>query len=90
VVGSAVEMPLRQRFAVVGRLRELRRAELAAEVEGKLIEMAVEEGDAVEAGKTVVARIEDTWAALAVRQYEAEVAAAKSELGQAQRDLDYL
>jgi len=80
VVEPAIEMPLRQRFAVVGRLREVRRARLAAEVEGKLIEMPADAGDAVVAGQTVVARIEDTWAKLAVRQFEAEVAAARAEL----------
>jgi len=90
VVEPAIEMPLRQRFAVVGRLREVRRARLAAAVEGKLIEMPADAGDAVVAGQTVVARIEDTWAKLAVRQLEAEVAAARAELDQAQRDLDYL
>ncbi|MCG8512225.1 MAG: hypothetical protein MI741_23655, partial [Rhodospirillales bacterium] len=37
-VGSVEEMELKQRFSVVGRLREIRRATVSAEVSGKVLE----------------------------------------------------
>lgn len=81
---------LRQRIAVVGRLHELQRATVAAEVEGKILEVPVEEGDPVIGGETVLARIDGVWAEQNLRRAEADVAAAQATLDQSELDLQYL
>ncbi len=81
---------LRQRVAVIGRLREVRRATVAAEVEGKVLAVAVREGDAVVGGETVLARIDGVWAELDLARTQAEVAAAQATLDQSELDLGYL
>lgn len=89
-VGRATQETLQQRFEVVGRLEEVRRATIAAEVEGKVIAAPVEEGDRVEAGETVLVRIDPVWARAALQMAEAQVASARAELDQSRRDLAYL
>ncbi|MEZ6193834.1 MAG: efflux RND transporter periplasmic adaptor subunit [Phycisphaerales bacterium] len=81
---------LRKRIAVVGRLHELQRATVAAEVEGKVLEVPVQEGDPVIAGKTVLARIDGVWAEQNLKSAEADVAAAQATLDQSELDLKYL
>lgn len=81
---------LRKRIAVVGRLHELQRATVAAEVEGKILEVPVQEGDPVIAGKTVLARIDGVWAEQNLKSAEADVAAAQATLDQSELDLKYL
>ncbi len=89
-LASVQQQAVQNRFKVVGRLNELRRATVAAEVSGKVVTVPVDEGDAVVGGKTVLARVEDTWVKLDLASAQAKVEAARAELDQAQRDLDYL
>lgn len=89
-VALAQTQSLRQRIAVVGRLHELQRATVAAEVEGKVLEVPVREGDPVIAGQTVLARIDGVWAEQNLRRAQADVAAAQATLDQSELDLTYL
>lgn len=89
-VDTALMQPLEERLAVTGRLREIRRVTVTAEVAGKLIAVEVEEGDRVAAGKTVLASIDPTWADLRVAAAEAELAEAQANLDQNENDLAQL
>jgi membrane fusion protein, multidrug efflux system len=89
-VGEARAEKLRQRTAVIGRLREVRRATVAAEVEGKVLAVPVQEGDPVIGGQTVLARIDGVWAKLDLARTQAQVAAAQATLDQSELDLSYL
>jgi len=79
-VGRAVQKPVQPNRTLVGRLVEVRRVVASSEVSGKIVEFPLEEGDLVEAGKTVLARIDDIWARLALEQQQAEWVAAAAEL----------
>lgn len=87
---TATSADLRDRFEVVGRLREIKRSTVAAEVEGKVLKLPVEEGDAVVGGQTVLAEIEGVWTRLAMQAADAEVAARQARVDQAQRDFNQL
>ena len=88
---AQVEMQtLQHRVAVVGRLEEVRRVTVTAEVEGKITELAVDEGDRVAGRETKLAQIDEVWANLNLKAAEADVAAARAELDQAKSDLDQL
>lgn len=89
-LGVATNADLRDRFEVVGRLREIKRSTIAAEVEGKVLTLPVEEGDAVVGGQTVLAEIEGVWSRLALQAAEADVAARRAMVDQAQRDAQQL
>ncbi len=89
-VADAVSEQLRPRTAVVGRLREVRRATVAAEVEGKVLAVPVREGDPVVGGETVLAEIDGVWAGLDLARTQAEVAAAQATLDQSVLDVSYL
>lgn len=82
--------PLRERVTLIGRLEEVRRVTVTAEVEGRIVALAVREGDAVVGGQTAIASIDRVWADLALRSAEAELAAAAAELTQARSNLDQL
>lgn len=75
---------LRSRWSVIGRLHEVRRSVVASEVEGKIISMEVEAGDAVTAGETVLARIDQVWGRNALVRAEAALTEAKANLAQSQ------
>ncbi len=84
---------LEQRRQVTGELTPTRRAHVAAEVAGRVLHIAVEIGDEVEAGQ-VIARLDDRIASLEVIRREAELLSAEAEvnereaqLEQAERDL---
>lgn len=81
---------LQHRVAVVGRLQEVRRVTVTAEVEGKITDLAVNEGDRVTGGETKLAQIDEVWANLKLKSTRADVAAAQAELDQAKSDLDQL
>lgn len=81
---------LQHRVAVVGRLQEVRRVTVTAEVEGKITDLAVDEGDRVTGGETKLAQIDEVWANLNLKSAQASVAAAQAELDQAKSDLDQL
>jgi membrane fusion protein (multidrug efflux system) len=89
-VGTASTEALQQRFEVVGRLQEVRRATIAAEVRGKVLDVPIEEGDRVEGGQAVLARIDGVWAEAALAAAVSRVASAEATLDQSQRDLEYL
>ena len=96
-VDRALTQMLQARWQVVGRLREVRRSVVAAEQSGRIVQLDVEQGDVVEGSRTVLARIDDVWAKLALAaaqatlsQAKAGVAEAQANLTQAQRDLSYI
>lgn len=89
-VASSRNDTIQQRFRVVGRLREIRRATVSSEISGRLIEVPVEEGDVVTGGKTVLAKIDDIWAKADLAAAEAQVAEAQSSLAQAKQDFEML
>ncbi len=81
---------------VTGELRSLRRSSLAAEEPGLVVELPVEEGDAVEAGD-VIAVLDTTLAQIAIDSASAQIKATESDIkrinverAQAQRDLDQI
>ena len=74
---------LQNRAALVGRLREVRRSVVAAEVTGKIVEMLVDAGDVVTGGRTVLARIDSVWSKHRLALAEANLAAAWSEEAEA-------
>ena len=63
-VGLVEMQTLQDRVNVIGRLREVRRVTVTAEVEGKITNLAVDEGDTVEGGTTKIAQIDEVWANL--------------------------
>lgn len=89
-VGAVDMQTLQQRVPVIGRLEEVRRVTVTAEVEGKITELKVDEGDAVQGGQTTVAQIDRVWADLRLQAAEAEVTAAQAELKQSENDLQQL
>lgn len=89
VVNSEMK-PVQQRFRVIGRLQELRRATVAAEVEGRVMDVAIEEGDRVVGGETVLAKIDDVWTKASLAAAKADVAEAQASLEQAKLDLAIL
>ena len=89
-LAEAQSKALRQHKPVVGRLRELKKAVVAAEVEGKILEVPVETGDRVVGGETVLARIDGIWAEQNLKRAQAQVAAAQATLDQSELDLKYL
>ncbi len=96
-VAQIEQQTMQNRWSVVGRLREIKRSTVAAEQEGRVIEVDFEEGDAVHQGETVLARIDPVWAELALRSAKAQlgegqasVAEAEALLDQAKRDLEQI
>lgn len=96
-VGTVESRHLQARWDAIGQLQEIQRAVVAAEQPGRVMQMAVQEGDAITAGQTVLAKIDDIWAQLALdsakamlTQAQASVAEARAQLDQAQRDRKYL
>jgi RND family efflux transporter MFP subunit len=78
-LGVASTQTVQDQWEVVGRLQQVRQSVVASEVSGKVIEMAVDAGDRVEAGRSVLARIDDVWAQIGLRSAEAELAAAQAD-----------
>lgn len=81
------ERTFRPAVAFTGTLLAVNRAELKAEVTGRVTRVAVQEGDTVAAGALLGAQDEDDYA-LGVQAAEAQVAQAKAQALQAQRDND--
>ena len=78
---------LEDAIAVTGNLQPLERAEVRARLEGDLLGVYVREGEPVRAGQ-LMARFEASEQAGSARSAAADVAAARSELGTAQWNLD--
>ena len=70
-----------------GEVRPKRYVNVGANVSGRIVELRVEEGDAVEEGQ-VLAKIESERYEAGERQSQAAVAAARAELQRAEADLD--
>ena len=94
VVDAAVTRELAQLRSVTGEVRSLQRALVAAQVEGVVEALDLNEGDAVEHGQ-VIARLDDEIARLDVEEARALVEAAEgsrqeaaANLDRARRDLD--
>ena len=81
------ERTFRPAVAFTGTLLAVNRAELKAEVTGRVTRVAVQEGDTVAAGALLGAQDEDDYA-LGVQAAEAQLAQAKAQALQAQRDND--
>ncbi|MFG0249328.1 MAG: efflux RND transporter periplasmic adaptor subunit [Phycisphaeraceae bacterium JB051] len=86
-VGTIEQKQTQIRWDVVGRLIERKRSIIAAEQNGRIIELDVEEGDTVVAGKTVLAKIDPVWAKLSVDAAQAQLDQAKAMLEQAKAQL---
>ena len=89
-VGNAEVETVQSRFDVVGRLQELQMSTIAAEVEGKVLSVPVEEGDRVKAGKTVLAEIDPVWSDLNLKKAEADINARTATLEKDEADLKLL
>jgi len=81
------ERTFRPAVAFTGTLLAVNRAELKAEVTGRVTRVAVQEGDTVAAGALLGAQDEDDYV-LGVQSAEAMLAQAKAQALQAQRDND--
>jgi RND family efflux transporter MFP subunit len=81
------ERTFRPAVAFTGTLLAVNRAELKAEVTGRVTRVLVQEGDTVAAGALLGAQDEDDYA-LSVQAAEAQLAQAKAQALQAQRDND--
>lgn len=88
-VTPVVQEKLQQRVSVVGRLREIQRATVASEVEGRVLEVMVDIGDHVTRDETVIARVDQVWAQLQVEQARADLSAATARSNQTARDLKH-
>lgn len=87
-VGLADQRTLQDRWDIVGRVQEVRRAIVASEQSGRVIEMPVDEGDVVVKGKTTLARIDDVWVKLELESAQARAAEAQAAIAEAQARLD--
>ena len=75
---------------VFGRLVEYRKVTISSEVEGKIIELPVEDGTPVQANKTLLAHVDEVWSKLAVAQTSAELDSITAQLAQETQELDRL
>jgi multidrug efflux pump subunit AcrA (membrane-fusion protein) len=79
-VGVAQRKTIQPQRPIIGRLVEVRKVTVASEVTGKIIDIPVEEGTPVVAGKTVLARVDDVWCRLASDRCRAQVASTEAKL----------
>jgi RND family efflux transporter MFP subunit len=84
---SVQERSFRPAVAFTGTLLAVNRAELKAEVTGRVTRVVVQEGDTVAAGALLGAQDEDDYS-LGVQAAEAQLAQAKAQALQGQRDND--
>jgi RND family efflux transporter MFP subunit len=84
---SVQERTFRPAVAFTGTLLAVNRAELKAEVTGRVTRVAVQEGDTVAAGALLGAQDEDDYL-LGVQAAEAQLAQTRAQALQAQRDND--
>ncbi len=96
-LGPVQDVKRQAHWDVIGRLQAVRRAVVAAEQPGRIVQIEVDEGDPVTGQQTVLAKIDDVWVQLAAEsaqarfhQAQASVAEAQAQLEQAQRDRQYL
>ena len=72
---------------LVGDLIAVRKATIPTEVAGKVVELPVDEGTKVVGGKTLLARIDDTWTNLAVAKIATQIAEKEATLAFARDEL---
>lgn len=72
---------------LVGDLIPVRNAAISTEVAGKLLELPVDEGSKVIGGKTLLARIDDTWTTLEADKIAAQIAEKKATIAFERTDL---
>jgi len=65
---------------IIGRLVEVRKATVASEVTGKIVQMDIEEGTPVIAGRSLLAKVDTTWTELAIARHEAKKTAIQADL----------
>jgi HlyD family secretion protein len=85
-VGKVEKHDLVQIVTASGEVKPRRYVNVGANVSGRLVEIAVREGDAVKQGQ-VLAKVESERYQAALRQSEAAVAAARADLERTQADL---
>ncbi|MEX2213181.1 MAG: efflux RND transporter periplasmic adaptor subunit [Phycisphaeraceae bacterium] len=95
-LGAASQSDIRPHAEIIGRLREVRRVTVGIGQQGKVIKVPVEEGQKVEGGKTVLARVDPTFSNIAqeavqsqLKQANADEKEAAALLAQAKSDLNY-
>lgn len=86
-LATAESALVRRKTRIIGQLEPVRRATIAAEVAGRVVEANIDEGDAIDRGETVLARIDDAFIRLDLAAAEADVAAAEATLAQSESDL---
>jgi multidrug efflux pump subunit AcrA (membrane-fusion protein) len=84
-VVAVEERPLVEEVAFVAAVEPSVATTIGAEVEGRVAEMRVLEGDRVEAGKTAIARIDAGPREIQLREAQASVARAREELDKLRR-----
>ena len=87
-VGKAERKLVHPTRRLVGRLTEVQKVTLQSEVTGKILAMPVDEGTAVVAGETVIARIDDVWTKLAKDRIAAEMASIRAKLSFEETELE--
>ena len=87
-VATATVQTLQDRRDVIGRLEAVRFGPVAAEQPGKIVELAVDEGDAVVGGETVLARIDGVLTRVDLGRAEAELREAEALVAERQAQLD--
>jgi HlyD family secretion protein len=87
VLGTAVEHRVAATVEVVGSVEPQLATTLSAEIAGSTQSFDLREGDFVQQGQTVVARLKATELELAVQEAEAELSRSKAELTKLKRGL---
>jgi len=86
-IGKVDKRDLVQVVTASGEVRPRRYVNVGANVSGRIVDLAVQEGDAVKKGQ-VLARIESERYEAGLRQAEAGVAAARADLQRAEADVE--
>lgn len=87
-VGNIEQKKLQAHWDVIGRLVENKRTIVAAEQTGKIIQLNVDDGDTVKAGKTILAQIDPIWMELNLKQVQSEIDQAKAMIDEANAQVD--
>ncbi|MBN1909173.1 MAG: hypothetical protein JW818_05490 [Pirellulales bacterium] len=77
-VGTIQRKPIVPVKTLVGDLIAVRKATIPSEVAGKVVKLPVDEGTKVIGGKTLLARIDETWTDLEERKIAAQIAEKKA------------
>jgi HlyD family secretion protein len=84
-VAGVLERPVQDEVSFVAAVEPSVATTVGAEVDGRVVEMPVLEGDRVEAGKTVIARIDAGPREIRLREAKAAVTRAREELDKLRR-----